>query len=493
MSAPVRLADARHLIDGREVDSVSGRTFATIDPSTGTELARVAFGEAEDVDRAVQSARRAFQAGSWSRLSPGERAKRMRRLADLIHADADRIGAIESRDTGKPLGQATAEVHVGADFLTYFAGHAELPDGRTYPVDAGYFVYSKREPYGVVGAISPWNYPFLLACWKTAPALAVGNSVVLKMAEQTPLSTSELGRLALEAGIPAGVLNIVHGDGPTTGASLVAHPHVPKLTFTGSTAVGQAILRSAADHVKSVHLELGGKTPNLIFADADIDQAVAGSLFTAFYNTGQICTSGSRLLVERSVADRVIAAFVERAGRIRVGDPAAGGTQLGPLISAEQHARVTGYIAEGLREGATLALGGGRGAVEGSNGYYVEPTIFTGVRPGMRIAQEEIFGPVLSVITFDDEEEALRIANDVMYGLAATVWTTDLRRAFRVAEKLEAGIIWTNCPHYLPVNVPYEGHKLSGLGEDLGIEALQTFTHLKTHAINHGGGSMGWA
>lgn len=493
MPTPERLADAQHLIDGREVPSNSGRTFATIDPSTGSELARVAFGEAEDVDRAVASARRAFEAGSWSRLAPAERAKRMRRLAELIHAAADRIGAIESRDTGKPLGQATAEVHVGADFLTYFAGHAELPDGRTYPVDPGHFVYSKREPYGVVGAISPWNYPFLLACWKTAPALAVGNSVVLKMAEQTPLSTSELGRLALEAGLPAGVLNIVHGDGPTTGAALVAHPRVPKLTFTGSTAVGQAILRSAADHVKSVHLELGGKTPNLVFADADIDQAVAGSLFTAFYNTGQICTSGSRLLVEESVADRVIAAFTERARAIRVGDPAAPGTQLGPLISAEQHARVTGYIAEGRREGATLALGGGRGAVPGSAGYYVEPTIFTGVRPTMRIAQEEIFGPVLSVITFRDEEEALRIANDVMYGLAATVWTNDLRRAFRVAERLEAGIIWTNCPHYLPVNVPYEGHKLSGLGEDLGVEALHTFTHLKTHAINHGGGSMGWA
>lgn len=347
MPTPERLADAQHLIDGREVPSNSGRTFATIDPSTGSELARVAFGEAEDVDRAVASARRAFEAGSWSRLAPAERAKRMRRLAELIHAAADRIGTIESRDTGKPLGQATAEVHVGADFLTYFAGHAELPDGRTYPVDPGHFVYSKREPYGVVGAISPWNYPFLLACWKTAPALAVGNSVVLKMAEQTPLSTSELGRLALEAGLPAGVLNIVHGDGPTTGAALVAHPRVPKLTFTGSTAVGQAILRSAADHVKSVHLELGGKTPNLVFADADIDQAVAGSLFTAFYNTGQICTSGSRLLVEESVADRVIAAFTERARAIRVGDPAAPGTQLGPLISAEQHARVTGYIAEG--------------------------------------------------------------------------------------------------------------------------------------------------
>jgi acyl-CoA reductase-like NAD-dependent aldehyde dehydrogenase len=417
----------------------------------------------------------------------------MRALATLIHDHADAIGALESRDTGKPVGQATAEVHVGADFITYFAGHAELPDGRTYPADAGYFVYSRREPYGVVGAISPWNYPFLLACWKTAPALAVGNSIVLKMAEQTPLSTAELGRLTLEAGMPAGVFNIVHGDGPTTGAALVAHPKVPKLTFTGSTAVGQAILRSAADHVKSVHLELGGKTPNLVFADADMDQAIDGSLFTAFYNTGQICTSGSRLLVQRSDSDRIIESFVERARKIKVGDPADGATQLGPLISQEQYDRVTGYIEEGQRGGARLALGGGRPQVPVAGGYYVEPTIFVDVTPDMRIAKEEIFGPVLSVLTFEDEDEAIRIANDVMYGLAATVWTTDLGRAFRVAEKIDAGIIWTNCPHYLPVNVPYEGHKMSGLGEDLGVEALQTFTHLKTHCMNFGGSKMGWA
>ncbi len=493
MTTESRIGDAQHFIDGAEVPSRSGRTFASIDPATGAEIARVAFGEAEDVERAVAAARSAFRAGTWARLGPGERAKRLRRLGELIHAEADAIGAVESRDTGKPVAQATAEVHVGADFYTYFAGHAELPDGRTYPVDAGHFVYARREPYGVVGAISPWNYPFLLACWKTAPALAVGNSVVLKMAEQTPLSTSLLARLTREAGIPDGVFNVVHGDGPTTGAALVAHPHVPKLTFTGSTAVGQAILRSAADHVKSVHLELGGKTPNIVFADADIDQAVAGSLFTAFYNSGQICTSGSRLLVEASVADRFTEALVARARAIRVGDPAAAGTQLGPLISAEQHTRVSGYIAEGLRQGATLALGGGRTSVAANGGYFVEPTVFTGVTPDMRIAQEEIFGPVLSVMTFRDEEEAIAIANDVIYGLAATVWTTDLGRTFRVAERLEAGIIWTNAPHYLPVNVPYEGHKLSGLGEDLGIEARDTFTHLKTHVINHGGGRMGWA
>ncbi len=391
------------------------------------------------------------------------------------------------------VAQATGEVILGADFVTYFAGHAELPNGRTHPADAGYFVYSVREPYGVVGAISPWNYPFLLACWKTAPALASGNSVVIKMAEQTPLSTLELGRLTVEAGMPDGVFNVVHGDGPTTGAALVAHPDVPKLTFTGSTATGQAILRSAADHIKSVHLELGGKTPNIVFSDADMEQAISGSLFTAFYNTGQICTSGSRLLVQRKDADRVIDGFVERARNIKVGDPGDASTQLGPLISEEQYERVTGYIEEGRRGGARVALGGGRPQVPVAGGYYVEPTIFVDVTPDMRIAKEEIFGPVLSVLTFDDEDEAIRIANDVMYGLAATVWTTDLGRAFRVAERIDAGIIWTNCPHYLPVNVPYEGHKMSGLGEDLGVEALNTFTHLKTHCVNFGGAKMEWA
>jgi len=493
MTVLERTSTVSHFIGGDEVPSASGRTFASIDPSTGEEVAQVAFGEAEDVDRAVAAGRAAFESGSWSKAAPGQRAAVMRRLADLIRDNADRIGRIESVDTGKPVGQAIAEVNVGADFITYFAGHAELPNGTTYPADAGYFVYSLREPYGVVGAISPWNYPFLLACWKTAPALAVGNSIVLKMAEQTPLSTAELGRLTLEAGMPAGVFNVVHGDGPTTGAALVAHPHVKKLTFTGSTATGQAILRSAADHIKSVHLELGGKTPNIVFSDADLDQAISGSLFTAFYNTGQICTSGSRLLVQRKNADNVIDAFVERARSIRVGDPGEATSQLGPLISQEQYDRVTGYIEEGQRGGARLALGGGRPRVPVAGGYWVEPTIFVDVTPDMRIAKEEIFGPILSVLTFDDEDEAIRIANDVMYGLAATVWTTDLGRAFRVAEKIDAGIIWTNCPHYLPVNVPYEGHKMSGLGEDLGVEALRTFTHLKTHCVNFNGAKMAWA
>jgi acyl-CoA reductase-like NAD-dependent aldehyde dehydrogenase len=488
----VQHATVHHMIGGKEVPSRSGRTFASIDPSTGQELAQVAFGEWDDVDAAVRSARGAYEHRVWAGMAPGERARVMRRIGDLIRDKADEIGAVESSDTGKPLGQATAEVAIAADFFTYFATLAEQPDGRTYPVDAGYFVYSRREPYGVVGAISPWNYPFLLACWKTAPALAVGNSVVLKMAEQSPLSTSHLARIVLEAGMPEGVFNVVHGDGPTTGAALVAHPQVPKLTFTGSTAVGKEILKVSSQFVKSVHLELGGKTPNIIFADADRDQAIAGSLFTSFYNTGQICTSGTRLLVQKSMKDEIVDQFVERARKIRVGDPAHPETQLGPLISHEQMERVAGYIEEGKRGGAKLALGGNRVA-SGAGGYFIEPTVFTDVTPSMRIAQEEIFGPVLSVMTFTDEEEAVRVANDVLYGLAATVWTTDLGRAFRMSERLEAGIIWTNCPHYLPVNVPYEGHKMSGLGEDLGIEALNTFTHLKTHCINFGGSKMGWA
>jgi len=486
-SAPVH-----HLIGGKEQPSKSGRTFASVDPSTGEEIAQVAFGEAEDVDAAVFAARTAYRAGVWAKRSPGERARVMRQIGDLIRAKADEIGAVESRDTGKPLGQATAEVALGGDFFTYFATHAELPDGRTHPADDGYFVYSKREPYGVVVSLSPWNYRFLLACCKTAPALAVGNSIVLKMAEQSPLSTSHLARLVLEAGLPEGVFNVVHGDGPTTGAALVAHPDVPKLTFTGSTIVGKEILRVSSQWVKSVHLELGGKTPNIIFDDADRDQAIAGSLFTSFYNSGQICTSGTRLLVQRDARDEIVEQFVERARKIRVGDPAHPETQLGPLISQEQMDRVTGYIEEGKSGGAKLALGGRR-VESGAGGYFIEPTVFTDVTPDMRIAKEEIFGPVLSVMTFEDEEDAVRVANDVMYGLAATLWTTDLGRAFRMAERLEAGIVWTNCPHYLPVNVPYEGHKMSGLGEDLGVEALNTFTHLKTHCINFGGSKLGWA
>lgn len=476
-----------HFIDGRAEQSQSQKTFASIDPATGTELARVAYGEEIDVDRAVSAAARTFNEGTWRHMPPPERGRRLRRVADLLRENAISLGALESSDTGKPLSNATAEVEQAATLMEYASALAEQVRGVVHPDVPGTFVHSRREPYGVVGAIAPWNFPLVLAAWKTAPALAVGNSVVLKMAEQTPLTTSAFAQLCAEAGIPAGALNVVHGDG-ATGAALVADPRVEKITFTGSTETGRAILREAANRVKSVHLELGGKSPNIVFADADLDRALEGTLFTAFANSGQICTAGTRLLLEASIADEFLERLRARAEALIVGLPQLGDTQLGPLISGDQRQRVERYIALGIEEGATLLSGGERpSASELAGGFFVQPTIFTNVRMDMRIAREEIFGPVLAVTRFENDDEAVRLANDSDYGLSATVWTSRLDRALAMVDRLEAGIVWTNCPHRLAWQVPYEGHKQSGLGEDLGNEAIGTYTHLKVSYMQFAG------
>lgn len=482
-----------HIIDGKEVASASGRTFESINPASGRPWAEVAFGEEEDINRAVESAWRAFDAGLWSHMPPAERAQRMRMVARLIEERANSLAELETMDNGKPLTAAKSDILGAAGLFEYFSQIPENIAGTMYASDPGYFTYSRREPYGVVGAIAPWNFPFMLAVWKTAGPLAAGNSVVIKMAEQTPATTTEFARICLEAGIPPGVVNVVQGDGPTTGATLAAHPRVPKITFTGSTEVGRNIIRAGAESIKSVHLELGGKSPNIIFADADLEQALAGSLFTSFFNSGQICTTGSRLLVAEAIADEFLEKFQQRAKGIIVGDPMQAKTQLGPLISETQLQRVKSYVDVGKEAGAKVLLGGDTPQIAGlEQGYFINPTVFCAVQPEMRIAQEEIFGPVLAVMTFKDDEEALRLANSTMYGLAATVWTTNLSRALMMAEKLDAGIIWTNCPHYLKWNVPYEGHRTSGLGEDLGMESVKTFTKLKVNYINFGGHRIAW-
>lgn len=484
---------ALHLIDGEDVPSATGRTFDSVEPSTGSVLAAVSFGDEADVDRAVISAATAFEDRRWAGLAPAQRSRRMRRVAELLLDDTDRLAELEARDSGAPIGKARADVEAAAQLFYYFAQLPEHVAGRTYAGEHDYLLYSQRKPYGVVGAIAPWNFPLLLACWKSAPALAVGNSVVLKMAEQTPLTTGEVGRICLEAGIPPGVLNVVHGDGAVTGAALVRHPLVRKVTFTGSTEVGRQILRASAEHVKSVHLELGGKTPSVVFADANLDEAVDGSLFTTYFNSGQVCTSGSRILVQEQIAAEFTAAFAERAKHLVLGDPLTAGTQLGPLVSREQQERVRSYIELGRQEGATVLVGGQAPQDVPAGGFFVAPTVFDGVRQNMRIAREEIFGPVATILTFTDEDDAVRQANDTEYGLAATVWTRDLGRTMRMADRLDAGIVWTNCPNHGAWNVPYEGHKQSGLGEDKGMECIETFTQLKVHHVNFGAYRSPWA
>lgn len=481
------ISPGRLFIGGEWQDSASGKTFDTINPATGEVLTQVAEADADDVDRAVAAARAAFEGGEWPKISGRERGRHLYRIADAIEAAADAIARLESQDNGKPLREARMfDINGAIECFRYYAGWADKIEGEVLPIPGPYFNYTRREPVGVCGQIIPWNYPFQMAAWKVAPALACGNTVILKPAEQTPLTALELARLAAESDLPAGVLNVLTGFGETAGAALVRHPGVDKIAFTGSTEVGKVIQREAAATLKRVSLELGGKSPNIVLEDADLDAAVKGATAAIFYNTGQACTAGSRLLLHESIRDEFMEKLVARAEGMRPGDPLHPKTRMGPLVSQEQLDRVLGYIQKGKDEGAELVLGGDRPDVEGRKGYFLSPTIFDRVTPEMTIAREEIFGPVLAVTTFSTLEEAIDIANASEFGLAAAVWTRDIARAHTAAHALRAGTVWVNMYHALDTGAPFGGYKQSGYGRELGKQALDLYTQVKSVWVNMG-------
>ena len=473
----------RLIINGEAVDAADGATFTTVNPATEEIITTVAEAGIEDVDRAVKAARAALN-GPWGRMKPIDRSRVLWRLGDLILANADEIARLETLDNGKPI---TESRHVDIDMVArcfhYFSGWASKITGDTTSVNANTFTYTLREPVGVVGAIIPWNFPMIMVGWKAAPALAAGNTIVIKPAELTPLSAIRIGELALEAGIPAGVMNILPGKGRIAGEALVKHPGVDKISFTGSTEVGKHLMRTAADSVKRLTLELGGKSPNIVFADADLDAALKGATMGIFYGKGEVCAAGSRLLVEKSIYDDFVTKLAERAKKMVPSDPMDPKSRLGSLVSPQQMEKVLGYIESGVKEGARLVAGGSRQPINGK-GAFVQATVLADVDNRMKVAQEEIFGPVLAVIPFDDVDDAIAKANDVPFGLASGVWTQNVKKAHTVARRLQAGTVWVNMYNFYDPGMPFGGMKSSGFGRDLGEACLSEYTQVKSVWLN---------
>ena len=467
-------------VGGEFVPAASGKRFATVNPATGEAIAEVAEAGREDLDRAVAAARKAFESGPWAAMKPRQRGQILKRAADALASRADEFGRVETLDNGKPIFEAAKiDMPAAAECLAYFGEYADKLYGETYPSRPDAFLMTVREPVGVVGAITPWNFPLLQAMWKIAPALALGNSVVLKPASVTPLTCLMFAELLASAGLPPGAFNVIPGPGAVVGQAMAEHPGIDKISFTGETETGKSILRAAAGTVKKVSMELGGKSPNIVFADADLEAAARGAINAIFYGKGELCSAGSRLLVEESVHDALVEKVAERAKKMTPGDPLDPKTRLGSLVSEKQRENVERYVESGRKEGARVVAGGHRAEVNGKGAFF-EATVFDGVKPEMTIAREEIFGPVLATLTFKDEAEAVSVGNSTIYGLAAAVWCKDVKKALRTARALKAGTVWVNTYNFYDPGLPFGGYKQSGFGRERGRHALEEYTQVKS-------------